>query len=169
VGVFSVQLARGGTVCARSVSGERGENVEYLLVGGNLPLLCANGVESDDAVAVDDEERGTLPEAHCAAGDVVGVEDRVVRVGEDRVRHWMLADVSLDRCGGFRRDRDDGGIGVSELGVVVAQLREMPTAEWSRESSQEHQHHGSARDEVIERDRLSLRVGKRESRCRDSN
>ena len=84
---------------ARSVSAESAEHGEDLLVGRDLPLLCADGVEPDDAILVDDEECGSLSETHCAARDVVGVEHRVIGVGENRVRHRTLADVSRDRFG----------------------------------------------------------------------
>ena len=92
---------------ARSVSAESAEHGEDLLVGRDLPLLCADGVEPDDARAVDDEQCRTLSEAHRSARHVVGVEDRMVGIGKDRVRHRMFADISLDRCGGFRCDRNN--------------------------------------------------------------
>ena len=154
---------------AWSVSAECGEHSEHLLVGRDLPLLCADGVEPDDAPAVDDEECRTLPEAHRSARYVVGVEDRVVGVGEDQVGHRMLADVSLDRRGGFRRDRDDGGACVSEPDMVLAQLREMSTAERSGEPSQEDEYDGSASEQTVQVDRFSRLIEQREPRCRFAN
>jgi hypothetical protein len=81
----------------------------------------------------------------------------------------VAADVTLDRCDRFRRDRDDGCTNISELGVVIAQLREMPTTEWSRETSQEDQDDGSVSEEIVERERVTSLVPERESRCLGSD
>jgi hypothetical protein len=53
--------------------------------------------------------------------------------------------------------------------MVIAQLREVPSAERSRETAQEHQHHRSIPQEIIQPDSVSAVVGKHEPRCRGSN
>ena len=140
-----------------------------MLVGRDLPLLRADGIEADGARAVNDKECWTLPEAHRSVRYVVGVENGVFRVGKDGVRHRMLADVSLDRAGGFGCNRDDGSACIGEPGVIVAQLREMPTAERSGEPSQEDEYDRPASEHTVQVDRLSRLVGKREPRCRASH
>lgn len=53
--------------------------------------------------------------------------------------------------------------------MVIAQLREMPTAERSGEPSQEHEYEGSAHEQTVEVDRLSRLAGQREPRRRASH
>ena len=158
-----------GAAATRSGRRELGKHGEHLLVRGYLPLLRADGVELHNAVAVDHEECRTLPQAQCATPDVVGVEALVVGVGEDLVRHRMSADIPSDRFGGLSCDRYYRRTVRGELRVVVAQLREMPTAERSREPSQEHQDNGSVNEEIIQRHDVAGRAEKRESRRRGSN
>src|SRR4029079_611951 len=87
--------------------GEIRQHREHRIVRGDLPLLRADGVEPDRTVAVDHEERRTLPEAERAARDVVGVEAAVLLVREDRVRDGVLALVPLDRGDRLGGDGDD--------------------------------------------------------------
>jgi hypothetical protein len=53
--------------------------------------------------------------------------------------------------------------------MVVAQLREVPSAERSRKTAQEDQHDGSIPQEIVEYDVVSVVVGKHETGCSGSN
>lgn len=149
--------------------GQRREDRDDGLVVGDLPLLRADGVEDDDAVAVEHEDRWSLPETERAADDVVRIEHRVVGVGDDRKRHRMLLGEPFDRRNRFGRDGDHRRAGGNELFVVVTQLREVPAAERSGETTQEHDDDRPGGEQVVEGDRMTLTVGEREPRGRLAN
>ncbi len=113
-------------------------------------MLGADRVETYDAVTIENEDRRPLSEAQGPARDVVCVEDLVCSVGHDGVGHGMPAHVSLDGSDRLRRDRQNRGACLRELVVVVAQLREMPSAERSSEPAEEHNDDGSLRQDIVE-------------------
>src|SRR5258708_1507190 len=72
---------------------------KHVVVRRDLPLLRANGIEANEAVAVDDEQGRTLAEAHHRAHHVVAVEYRVVAVGQQGKRVRVVAHESGDAVG----------------------------------------------------------------------
>jgi hypothetical protein len=119
---------------------QRLEYREDVVVGGDFPLLLADRVEADDSCCVDDEQRGTLAEAHHRRRDVVGVEHGVLAVGKERERERVVAAELGDAVGVVGSDGDDRRARIGELRVVLTQLREMFPAKRSRETAQKHKH-----------------------------
>ena len=106
-------------------------------------MLGADRVETHDARAVDHEHGRPLTEAERATHHVVGVEDGVIGVRDDRKRNRVLLQEPLDRGRRLGCDGDDRRAGGGELSVVVAQLRKVPAAERSGEAAEKHQDDGA--------------------------
>src|SRR5262249_13527168 len=87
---------------------ERREHREHVVVGRNLPLLDADRVVPDDAIAIDDEHGRALAQAHQFVGNVVGVEHLVIGVGEDCEGITVVAYETGDTINGVRRDCENG-------------------------------------------------------------
>jgi hypothetical protein len=118
---------------------QRRQDCQHVVVGRNLPLLCADRVEADDAVSVDDEHGGALAETHKFVEHVVRIEDAVVGVREQRERVVVVAHEAGDAIGVIGGDGHDLCACQVEPVDVCSQLREVPAAERSAEPSEEHQ------------------------------
>ena len=89
-------------------------------------------------ILIDDEDGRPLTKAGHTADDVVGVEDFVVGVGQ----YWEGIGVLAGELGYTLRlvggNGDDPGFTGVEPLDVLAQLRQVPPAEWSAKAPQEH-------------------------------
>lgn len=109
--------------------------------------LAPAGV-AEDALTVDDERGRTVApfgmDAHLK-GDSVHGADHVCAVGQQRVTEvgFLQADFFQQVFGGpcfVRIDRQELRTAVFDLFQPVAQLRELPMADWSRVAVNEDQH-----------------------------
>jgi hypothetical protein len=81
-----------------------------------------------------------LAEAREPADHVVGIEDGVIGVGQQREGVIPVAYESPDTFGCVRRDGHDGRADLTKLIDVDSQLREVPAAERSTEPAEKDQH-----------------------------
>ena len=117
--------------------------LQHLGVLGDLPLLSADVGVLDHPVAVDDEKPRPLPQGDKAAFHLVLVIDAVLRIDQQWKRQGMSLSVGLGVLQGVVDYSDDLRSKFSELPVLLCQLAEVPTAEWSEEPSEEHQDHAT--------------------------
>ena len=106
-----------------------------------VPLLIADGVKGHRAVGGHHKEAGLLPERDHATGDVVGVENLAVGIGQQGERvgiGFQMGPKTLDSiwCNGH-----DRGAAGGELLMSLTQLRKVLSAEGSKEPPQEDEHH----------------------------
>ena len=138
------------------LSCEVGQHLQDLLVGRDLPLLGADGLPSHNAVAVDDEQRGTLPEAQ-ARGSRRRTRRRPDgrrRTRSDTAPRAASRSDRPRRCSRARSRRSSAGR--RELVVVGAQLRQVPAAERSGEAAEEDDDDRPAAAQLGQRDGRAL-------------
>lgn len=124
------------------------EDSQDLGIRRNIPLLPAEIRPADHPGPIDDVDGRPLAERPRATLDVVGEEDRAIIVGQDWEGDLEILDESVGLGDVVRGDADDLCPSTAKFRVVVAQLREMPPAERSARTSQEHQDQVSPTVEV---------------------
>ena len=116
---------------------------------GDFPLLGADIGKLHDALLVDDEQPRSLAEGDELALYIVLAIDLqgVVYQGSERDRVLLEEALGVHhRIGG---DHDDLGVPFLEEVVVLAQLLQMPAAEWSEKSPQKDQDHILLTQELV--------------------
>jgi len=104
---------------------------QHLRIVGDFPLLSADIGKLHDALLVDDEQPRALTEGDEFALYIVLAIDLkgVVYQGGERDRVFLEEALGVHhRIGG---DHDDLGVSFLEEVIVLAQLLQMPAAEWS--------------------------------------
>jgi hypothetical protein len=96
--------------------------------------------EVDAAVPVHNEERGHAAKLEQAYLLPVQSGHHVLRVSQSHKRHSLGFPVSPEALRSLWPNDDDLCPSVYELGVVAAQLRQVPAAERSGEAAVEYQH-----------------------------
>jgi hypothetical protein len=130
-----VTIALRCPICRQTV-----EHGQDLRVRGDIPLLPPEVRPADDSIAVDDVDGGALAKRPRSTLDVVGQEDGSVLVGQDRKGKLQFVNEASAFGQAVRRDANHFCSETTERSIVVAQLREMPSAEWSTRAAQEDQH-----------------------------
>ena len=108
------------------------------MLSAMLPLLRSVGLLGLVVAAC----TGPAAAVNPLAGDDLGQGSELGAGGERRVGLPVEPAAVLGECGGVLGARDQHlNVAGDELGVVVAQLRQMPAAEGSEEAAVEHQQH----------------------------
>lgn len=111
--------------------------------------MSANIGKLHDALLVDDEQPRALAEGDQFALHIVLLIDLKGIIYQSRERHRVVLEEALGihhRIGG---DHDDLGVSFLELVYVLAQLLQMPAAEWSEKSPQKDEDHVLLTQELI--------------------
>ena len=123
--------------CAGGCLGSVGEGGERFVDVAELPLLPAEEGVADDAVAVDRVEGRSLAEGAQPRFDLVAAVDLAVWVGEQREGDRVCEGERPGVLEASGCECEEVNPFASDLGVPLAQPREVPAAERSAESAHE--------------------------------
>ena len=110
-----------------------------LAIPGDLPLLPAYVGKAHEAVAVDDEEAGTLAQGDGLTLHLVKVVDLVGGIHQAGKGYPVPLEIVSRRFLGIVDNGQDLDTGGDELTILLRQPAEMPAAEGSLKAPEEHQ------------------------------
>ena len=122
---------------------------QYLRIGGNFPLLGTNIGKLHNTLLVDDEQSRALAERDHPALHIVLLIDFQGIIYQSREWHRVLLEEALGIHHCIGGDDDDFGVSFLKKMVVLAQLLQMPAAEWSKKSPQKDENHVLLTQELV--------------------
>jgi len=127
-------------ILLRVASDGRAEAVEHgqdFLCAGNIPHRLAVPGGSHDAIRINDQDGWHASQLEELYFLTEKFGDPVLRVGHRRKRYPFLLPEAGKRARSIGRDRDDRATPLAEFVIVLAQLRQVPSAIGSTQAAQE--------------------------------